>query len=284
MALKAVLDEDQFGELDEASKELYVGRDGSYVLDLDGVDDHPQVRALKGGHNRSKQERDEARSQFKALKRKFGALADIEDLDLSDADEERFNAILPYLRGEAELPDFDGEDDDKRKPKVQPVDLEKIKSSARKPLERDIADLTEERDGLRKELDNFVRSMAVSNALAAIGVTDPDYREMLTLKFEGMAKVTRDDDGKPLAVIDGEYGEWPVEKHLKEWATTDAAKKFTLADGNGGGGVRSAASPGGKTKNPWAKEHWSATEQARIYRDDPARAKRMAAEHGKKVL
>lgn len=36
-------------------------------------------------------------------------------------------------------------------------------------------------------------------------------------------------------------------------------------------------------KNPWTKEHWNLTEQGRIYREDPEKAKRLAAEAGHKL-
>lgn len=47
MALKAKISKDAFGELPEALQEYYKQGDDGYVLDLDGVDDHPTVKGLK---------------------------------------------------------------------------------------------------------------------------------------------------------------------------------------------------------------------------------------------
>lgn len=47
MALKAKISKDAFGELPEALQEYYKEGDDGYVLDLDGVDDHPTVKGLK---------------------------------------------------------------------------------------------------------------------------------------------------------------------------------------------------------------------------------------------
>lgn len=48
MALKTKIDKEAFGELPEALQEYYKADGDSYVLDIDGVDDHPTVQGLKG--------------------------------------------------------------------------------------------------------------------------------------------------------------------------------------------------------------------------------------------
>lgn len=42
----------------------------------------------------------------------------------------------------------------------------------------------------------------------------------------------------------------------------------------GGGGA------GGSANNPWSKEHFNLTEQGKMFREDPERARQMAAQHG----
>lgn len=70
---------------------------------------------------------------------------------------------------------------------------------------------------------------------------------------------------------------------MREWAQTDEGKAFIEAAGNSGGGAHGGGSGSGKVNNPWSREHWNMTEQARIFREDPERARKMAAAHGKKV-
>ena len=52
MPLKVILD--TLEGVDDATKALYVEKDGAYVLDLDGVDNHPEVANLKSAYERVK--------------------------------------------------------------------------------------------------------------------------------------------------------------------------------------------------------------------------------------
>lgn len=282
MTLKALLNGDEFETLDETTRNLYKeGDDGSYALDVEGLDDHPTVSSLRNGHRRSKQERDEAKRRAQSLERRFGRLAEAEDLDLSGVDEDRVNALMPFLTGERELPELD--DDGKLKSKGKEVDLDKVKDLARKPLQRELDTTKEENGTLKKQLRNLVTDGALTSAISEIKVAGPYSRAVKAL-FKDQVKLVEDDDGNPIAVIEGDYGEQPVGKYLKEWAQTDEGKAFLEADSNTGGGAP-PKSRGGKGKNPWSKDDWSPKEQGRIYRELGADvAKRMAAEHGKKVL
>lgn len=52
MALKTVLD--TLDGIDDAVKPLYVEKDGKFILDLEGVDGHPEVANLKSAYERVK--------------------------------------------------------------------------------------------------------------------------------------------------------------------------------------------------------------------------------------
>lgn len=284
MGLKAVLTEDDLEALDEASRTLYTqAENGRYVLDVDDADDLPQIRNLKSAYESTKTKRDEARRQAEALKRKFGPLADLEDLDLSDAEQDRLERLLPYLKGEAEIPDDPTDDKAKGKKPGDQIDLDKIKANARKPVERERDEITQERDTLKAQLQSLVTDSALTGAIAEIKVSGP-FTKAVKAMFRDRVKVIEGDDGQPVAVIEGEYGEQPVDKYLKEWAQTDEGREFVQAPGSSGGGARGGTG-NGKVKNPWSKDSWSPKEQGRIYREHGKDvAARMAAEHGHKVL
>jgi len=96
MPIKAILSEDEFGELDTGVQALYRQLDdGNYVADIEDLDSHPSITALRNGHKRSKQERDEARRKAQAFeKRGLGKLLQVsEDLDLNDVDEDRIAQV-----------------------------------------------------------------------------------------------------------------------------------------------------------------------------------------------
>ncbi|MGC6360456.1 DUF6651 domain-containing protein [Bisgaard Taxon 45] len=54
------------------------------------------------------------------------------------------------------------------------------------------------------------------------------------------------------------------------------------ASGNAGGGSGSGAS-GSDFKNPWSSEHWNMTEQAKIFKESPDKARQLAVQAGKEI-
>jgi len=72
MALRTVLE--TIDGLDEAIASLYIERDGKYVLDIEGVDEHPDVANLRNAYARTKEDREKARADAAALKAKIAEL------------------------------------------------------------------------------------------------------------------------------------------------------------------------------------------------------------------
>jgi hypothetical protein len=85
--------------------------------------------------------------------------------------------------------------------------------------------------------------------------------------------------GNLTAVIEGEYGEQPVNKYLKDWAQTDEGRAFIA--GNNGSGAPGSRGNEAKGPNPWMSDQWNTTEQGRIAREEPEKAKRMAKAAGR---
>lgn len=125
------------------------------------------------------------------------------------------------------------------------------KAEARiKELEKQAKDATAAAEKATKALETesgFTQRLLIQDglksALIANGVKDEDFIDSLTAKFAGGAKV----------VIEGEerkamYGDKPLGDFIKEWAGSDAGKKFTQAPINSGG-----LAPGGKGQNEGGK-------------------------------
>ena len=72
MALKVLLD--TLDGVDDAVKTLYAERDGKFVLDVEGVDDHPDVSNLKSAYSRTKADRETVKTEAAALKAKIAEL------------------------------------------------------------------------------------------------------------------------------------------------------------------------------------------------------------------
>lgn len=72
MALKTVLD--TLEGVDDAAKTFYKEADGKFVLDVEGIDDHPEVRSLSNAYSRTKADREAAKAETAALKSQIAEL------------------------------------------------------------------------------------------------------------------------------------------------------------------------------------------------------------------
>lgn len=278
MALKTVIDSDAFDALDEAAKPLYEEKDGKYILAIEDVDNHPGVANLRNALGRTKEARDDFRKKIEALEGRLGKLLEHEDLDLADADEETIERVLALLGGED--PGNDPDDGKGGKKPGGNVDLEKVKASARRAAERERDDWKARAEKAEGQLDTLVKDNALTEALVAAKVMGP-YMAPLKSHFAKMIKIVEGDDGAPTAMIEGEYGEQTVANYVKEWSQTDDGKAFVDGGGNSGGGANGGGSGGGaKVKNPWDPKTRNVTEQMALFKKDPEKARRMAAEHG----
>lgn len=80
MAIKAKITKDEFSKLPEALQESYKADGDNYVLDLDGIDDHPSVAGLKKknaellGETKAEREKREALEKSQAEAEKAAAV------------------------------------------------------------------------------------------------------------------------------------------------------------------------------------------------------------------
>lgn len=281
MSLKTVVDD--LEEVEEKFRDLYEqDESGKYVLSVDDVDSHPKVSNLKNAYEQEKQKRRKAAEDRDGIKQRVGRLLDTDpDLDLADVDDETLHRALAIVKGETD-PNEPDPNDPNKKGKGQDIDIDKIKANARKPLERELEAAKAEAEKWQNLAQRTLIDNALSSALTRAGVKDPDYRELLTERFRRQCRID-ESEGEFSVLMDGEYGEMDPGNWVKEWAQTDYAKKFIDAGGNSGGGASGNGRGDPKVPNPWKKETENFDEQLRIAREDPERAKRMAAEAGKKL-
>lgn len=91
MALKTVIESTD--GLDEAIAALYTEVDGKFILDIEGVDDHPEVANLRNAYARTKEDREKAKKDAADLK------ARIADLEKGAPDTAATQAKLAELEG-----------------------------------------------------------------------------------------------------------------------------------------------------------------------------------------
>lgn len=71
--MKVVITKEEFEKLDDLFKAEYKEADGAYVLNADGIDNHPDVKALKGAYEAVKDKKSDAAKQLEKLQAKIDA-------------------------------------------------------------------------------------------------------------------------------------------------------------------------------------------------------------------
>ena len=273
MKLKAVVD--SLDGIDAKYHELYVQQeDGSYRLDVDGVAEHPDVTALKNAHERSKARVRELVGENTTLKAKVEDLPDDFDADLYARAVEHG---VGNGQGGGKLPN---------EAEVRREAAEAQKAKSDKEWGKKLDPLTADRDRLKARVERDERDKALNTALDAAKVTDPAYRAGARALLATAVKVVETDGQYEALATDPDLGDIPVAEYVKTWAGTDQGKAFVGAPNSAGGG----ANGGGQgdnvpdsTNNPWKAKTFNATEQARLRRENPGLAQRLAAEAGVKL-
>lgn len=162
-------------------------------------------------------------------------------------DAKKTEALEEAKRAKAEL---------RKVKEISPEDFTALEAE-RDKLSTDLAEAnkllkatTTERDGLKKTLETetgFTQKLLIQDglksALLSSGVKDEDFIDALSTKFAAGASIVVDGDVRKAMI-----GDKPVADYIKDWAASDAGKKFvTAADNNGGG------APGGKGGGQGAK-------------------------------
>jgi len=108
---------------------------------------------------------------------------------------------------------------------------------------------------MKTEYDTKVRDMSMNAAIES-KLVDTKYPELLKTKFD-KKKLTISEDGTILG-IDEQFN--TIKETYKDLFTPNV-------EGRGKPNNNGGAATGGK--NPWSKEHFNLTEQAKILKDDP---------------
>ena len=152
------------------------------------------------------------------------------------------------------------------KAKAEQADLEKQGkySEARQALEQQFREASAEKDKRIAELEARVRELElITPAVSALAdvVHDPDLILQTKLRSD---QIEREADGT-VVVVDG-YQRTPV----NEWAKTLPAwmQKQPKPQGSGAPSGRASADSIAGMKNPFAKDQYNLTEQARLFKTD----------------
>lgn len=279
MALKAVITQEEYDGLEEAVQGLYrkAQKGDTYILDITGVDEHPSVVGLKNTLSKYREVAPDAKAMLK-IKTDYDALVEA----WADLDPEETKASLTRLAElDAGAPDISQQ-------------IEAAREAMRKKHEKELAERQTEIDGLKTQLgerssyiEELTTDRELEEGLSGVKVL-PELREaakaLIYRKYAPKAEESKDElNGKTTYAtkLKTKMGEVTSTEFFEWWTGEDEAQAFLPASGNSGTGSRSSEGNLGRgKKNPWSKDHWNMTEQSRIYKENPALAKRLASDAG----
>jgi hypothetical protein len=270
MALRAVLNAEAFGELDESTRAFYVEKDGNYVLDAEGVDELPQVKGLKSTLEKyRKVDTDAGR-----LKRRMDALAPWEVF--ADRNPDEVTSAL------SELDELRAKGGGKGSDELKSVYENRMKAAVDAEAKKRAA-VEEESARLSAHLEKLLIVDHLNEMLGKLGVTDERVKKAVRndLRAEHKFRVIREGD-EYHAIVQTADGDQDVSTFMEAWGRSEDAKAFLPPSGNKGSGAGGGSGVGsGGGDNPWATGNL--TEQGRIFSENPTLAKTLAARAGKKL-
>jgi len=244
---------------------LYVERDGAWVLDADGAADKAKLDEFRANNLALIKERDELRQRFDGIN---------PDEVRRLADEKRKLEESAALRAATTAGEVE---------KVVEARVKAVKAD----LDKQLAAVTGERDALNSRLvaiqiDQAVVSEASKRGLRSSATPDIMARARNVFRLVNGVPTAFEADGQTARV--GKDGVTPLT--LAEWIdlqVSEAPHLFESNAGCGGGGATSQYSngPGGvgnrSVRNPFRKESWNLTEQMKLQKTDPQLAARLKA-------
>jgi hypothetical protein len=287
MALKTVvqtLEDVEAGHQDLYKEFKIKGANGGdtviFALDVEGVEEHPVVQALKNAFERTKVERKKLSEDLATLKSRLAALPE-------DFDPEKYQEILTELEELKADPNHQNRKPDEKERQEL--------AQARKNLEQKLARAEKEyKDSIdKKDAEIKKRQEKIAKLLIDDGLTKALIEAGVGKEFLKASKaMLRDqctvieDDGDYRAVVQSDMGEMEIPRYVTDWVASDEGKVFVPpAKGSGAGNTDRPTTrlPGSDGRNPWAKETWNLTEQGKILKEDRTRAEKLAKAAGKKL-
>lgn len=232
---------------------LYVERDGSLVLDVEGATDRSVVEELRGKNATLLQQLETQRQRFDGI--------DPEEVRKFAEDKRKLEEAQQLKSGDVD--------------RVLESRVRALKSEHDKQL----ASVTSERDALTARLaaiqiDQAIVSEASKRGLRATAIPDITARARATFRLVNGVPQAFEAGGQTVRV--GKDGLTPLT--LADWIDTQVSEAPHLFEANVGSGVPGIAGTGHRVlKNPFRKETWNLTEQMRLIKTDPQLAERLKA-------
>lgn len=257
MPLKTVLE--SLEGVDDAHKGLYTEVDKKFVLDIEGVDDHPQVKNLKSAFDAQKVRNQEISGKYAELELKVKELPD-------DFDAAKWLELKTAAERDKTKRDKDVEN-------LQSLHEARIQALTQAHDAR-VSEKDTEIQGLDRQLDDLLVSTQLTDVLVGVNVAK-EFLEAAKLVVGRKVQVVKNEtSGERKVVVETNVGPQPMKDFVRTWAETDEGKPFiakaTGLDTKGGTGSRFSG-----VDNPFTSPHWNKTKQQTLpveKREEMARA------------
>ncbi len=144
---------------------------------------------------------------------------------------------------------------------------------------QDLEKAAHEAERYRAALESTLVEAALTNALVEANVAAPYMKAAKAMHRTNLSVVEA--EGNFTVTVGGPEQSQSPSEYIAAWAESEEGRAFIAAPRNGGGGANGSGAAGSRLPNPWRAESFNRTEQARIARDDPALAKRLARAAGR---
>lgn len=252
---------DTLEEIPEAFRELYTEKDGKFVLTgVIGMKTQADIDRLNEALRKEK-------NDHKATRDKYAPLADLEIDDVLEK-LDKYPELEAAAGGKLDETKLNELVESRLRAKTAP--LERQLAQANQKIAEQEGSITEYREkDRRRAIHDAVRSAATEAKLRQEALEDALlYGERVFDVDEDGNVITKDNVGVTPGV------------DPRVWLTEMQPKRPHWWGESSGGGARGGAGGGGGGANPWSAQSWNMTEQGRIFRENPERAKQMAASAG----
>ena len=195
MAIKVI--QESLESVPEGLHEYYKETDGGFVLNVEGIDSHPDVSNLRNAYQRVKESDKEARAMLGEYKQKAENLP--EDFD-------------PKLWKQAKS----GE-------------LTEGLVEVRKQLEQELEQAKSRAASYEQQIQTLTVDRTLGDALEAANITNPAYKKAVTTMLRDKVKL----DGENV-IVESDMGPISARDYVQKWVSTDEGKPFVSQPSGGG--------------------------------------------------
>ncbi|ASY62518.1 hypothetical protein SJ05684_c10610 [Sinorhizobium sojae CCBAU 05684] len=227
MAIKAIVQD--LDSVEEQFRGLYAEKDGVFVLQIGGLQEHPDAKALKGALDRVRGEKRELTEKLTAVESRLTGLPD-------DFDGSAYETLKQAAEGKGGAPTEE--------------QIQQIRDKVRQTLETKYNGEIQTRDERNAKLNAALQRMTIDDGLSRAmdeASIDPRHKAKLLPYLKSAGKIQVEEDGDVFkASVETDLGPVSLSRFVTDWAGSDDGKIY-VAKSTGPNPPGGKGNLGGKT-------------------------------------